>query len=90
MVGRWCVTDRQQTEWYVNQLTGDINTVIDWRMIHDKRKDIPAHTLRGTLAAVWHELQDYQAQGYGIFCAINQLDGQGQHLSNVIRVLTVD
>jgi len=86
------MNNREQAEQYVISLTGDISTVLDWRMIHDKRKDLPAHTLRGTLADTYEQLQAYNTQEYGIFCAINQLDGQGRELSNVehIRAHVVD
>jgi len=86
------MNNRAQAEQYVISLTGDVNTVLDWRMIHDKRKDLPAHTLRGTLSDTWQTLQDYNTQEYGIFAAINQLDGQGRELSNVehIRAHVID
>ena len=59
---------------------------------HNKRKDIPAHHLRGTLNDLYPTLQQYNADGYGIFMNINALDGQGKELSNVqyIRTHVVD
>ena len=80
------------TAWYIQTLTGSVDTVIDWRCIHDKRKDLPAHTYRGTLAEMWSTLESYNDKGYGIFCTINALDGQGRELSNVqhIRAHVVD
>jgi len=82
----------QQTTDYITALTGDPNTPLDWRMIHDKDKSQQAHTMRGTLDECWHELQNYNTLGWGIFCAINQLDGQGRELSNVshIRAHVID
>lgn len=77
---------------YITALTGDVNSVLDFRCIHDTRKDIPAYNFRGTLHEVWQTLCNYNAQGFGIFCNINALDGVGRELSNVsyIRTHVVD
>lgn len=61
------------TQWFIQTLTGDVNTVMDWRCIHDQRKDLPAHNFRGTLDFIAPTLNDYNARGYGIFCTINAL-----------------
>lgn len=58
---------------YVHALTGDANTVCDFRAIHDTRKDIPAIPMRGTLPDTWASILHYQSQGYGIFTTVNQL-----------------
>ena len=80
------------TKWFVNALTGDQNTVIDWRCIHDKRKDLPAHNYRGTFDEMRYTLQKYNNDGYGIFCTVNALDGKGREIINVqhIRAHMVD
>lgn len=77
---------------YVTTLTGSPDSVIDWRCIHDTRKDLPAHTYRGTLTEHWQTLCDYNANGYGVFCNINAMDGRGNLLENVqfIRAHVVD
>ncbi len=77
---------------YVLALTGDVNSVLDWRMIHDIKKDIPAHIFRGTLSQAWETLCKHNSEGYGIFCNINALDGHGKELANVdyIRAHVVD
>ena len=77
------MTDRNLANYFVQTLTGDVNTVMDWRCIHDQRKDLPAHNFRGSLTEVMATLADYNARGYGIFCTINQLDGYGRELTNV-------
>ena len=84
--------DPNQTQWFIHTLTGDVNTTIDWRCIHDQRKDLPAHNFRGSLAETMATLVDYNARGYGIFCTINALDGNGRELTNVayIRAHMVD
>jgi len=69
--------------WYIYALTGSVDTTIDWRCIHDQRKDLPAHNYRGTLAEQWETLQRYNSQGYGIFACINEHDGAGRELQNV-------
>lgn len=71
------MTDRYNlAAWYVHTLTGDVNTPIDWRCIHDQRKDLPAHNYRGTLAECWSTLEHYNNNGYGVFAAINALTGE--------------
>lgn len=77
---------------YIFSLTGDINSVVDFRCIHDTRKDIAAHHFTGTLRHYWQTLCNYNADGYGIFCNINPLDGQGRELANVagIRAHVID
>lgn len=67
------MTNYQLAEWYVWALTGNINTVMDWRLIHDQNAALPAHNYRGTLAEVMPTLTDYNARGYGVFCNINAM-----------------
>jgi len=59
------------------------NVSVDFRCIHDTRKDVPAHHFRSTLPQIWETLVDYQSRGYGVFININQLDGSGRELHNV-------
>lgn len=73
---------------YIQTLTGSPDTVLDWRCIHDQRKDLPAHNYRGSLADVWQTLTGYNANGYGIFCNINAMDGVGRDLANVAYIRT--
>ena len=78
------MTDYNQAAAYVAAIAGDVNTaIIDFRAIHDVRKDIPAIPVRGTLSECWNALLGYNAQGYGIFATVAALDGQGHHLANV-------
>lgn len=86
------MNDYNLASWFVTELTGSPDTVINWRCIHDQRKDLPAHNYRGSLAEIWPTLQTYSANGYGIFCTISALDGNGQELPNVqyIRAHMVD
>lgn len=78
--------------WYVYALTGSVDSPINWRCIHDTRKDLPGHNYRGTLAQCWTTLIDYNSRGYGIFASINAMDGRGQDLVNVecIRTHVID
>ena len=78
--------DLNLSAYFVQALTGDANTVMDWRCIHDQRKDLPAHNFRGSLAETAATLTDYNARGYGIFCTINALDGVGRDLANVAYI----
>lgn len=82
----------QITQSYIQALTGDINSIVDFRCIHDTRKDVPAHNFRGTLQELYQTLVNYNNNGYGIFCNINALDGIGKELNNVayIRAHIID
>lgn len=60
--------------------------IVDFRCIHDAMKDVPAHSFRGTLQQYWNTLCDYNSRGYGIFLNVNELDGHGRDLINVLRI----
>ena len=79
---------------YVAALTqGDpASFVIDIRMIHDQRKDIPAIPMRGALPDLWQSIVAYNNQGYGAFVNISDMDGVGHHTVNIraSRVAVVD
>lgn len=85
-------SDCTQTTWFIEQLTGDPNAVLEWRCIHDKEKGAQAVTLTGSLPDLLIYLIQYNNAGYGIFAVINALDGQGRKLSNIsaIRAHMVD
>lgn len=79
--------DFQAAYAFVNALTGDPdNAVLDWRAIHDTNKEVPAIARRGTVAHIWQEMCTYNSQGYGVFCTIAAMDGQGRHLTNVVHI----
>ena len=81
------MTDFNQASAYIAAIAGDVNTaVIDFRAIHDVRKDIPAIPIRGTLAECWNSLVGYNGQGYGIFATVAALDGNGRELANVSHI----
>lgn len=76
------------TRAYIQTLTGNVNTVMDWRVINDRVKGAPAYNLRGTFEELNPTLQAYNQAGYGIFCSINAMDGVGNTLSNVSYIRT--
>lgn len=78
--------DFNLTKDYIIALTGSAETIIDWRLIHDKRKDIPAHHMRGDIEEMWSILCQYNNDGYGVFCNINTMDGVGKEMSNVAHI----
>lgn len=86
------MTDKTLTEWFIQTLSGDANTAMDWRCIHDQKRDLPAHNFRGTLTEMLPTLEKYNNEGYGIFCNVNAMDGQARNLSNVqhIRAHVID
>ena len=73
---------------YVVALTGDINTPMDWRALHDTDKGAPGHARRGPLAQYWQWLCEMNNSGHGCFVAINELDGQGRETINVTAIRT--
>lgn len=86
------MTDFSQAQAYVTALTGSPDTVMEWRVIDDRNKATQARNLTGTLAEQWSNLVQYNQSGWGIFCCINAMNGQGRELSNVqyIRAHVVD
>lgn len=85
--------DYNQTFAFIAALTGDAdNTQISFRALHDTDKGAEPRVFFDTLANVWTQLVDLQNHGYGIFCNVNAMDGQGFHLENVsaIRAHVVD
>lgn len=75
--------DFAQASAFVAALTGDANSVFDWRCIHDRDKAVPSIKRRGPLAQLWQELCGWNTQGYGIFAVINETDGNGVKLENI-------
>lgn len=71
---------------WVAALTGSVETVLDWRAIHDTDKGVEAWTRRGALPVVWEELCRWNGMGRGIFAMINVTDGLGREAQNVISL----
>jgi hypothetical protein len=86
--------DYNQAFAYVAALTqaDPQSTLIDVRLIHDQRKDVPAIPLRGTLPDLWSTICSYNSQGYGAFVNIADMDGHGRETANVraTRVAVAD
>lgn len=76
------------TKSYIAALTGDPDSLIDWRVIHDSDKAAQAHAFRAKLSDIHQTLEQYNAAGYGVFCNINAMDGQGRDLANVAHIRT--
>lgn len=77
---------------YVQALTGSPDTPMDWRALHDTDKSLPGHARRGPLSEWWGWLCALNGEGYGIFCNVSAMDGNGRELANVqsIRAHYVD
>lgn len=78
---------------FVSALAGDPNTaVIDWRALHDSDRADAGHARRGTLPQWWAWICQMNATGYGIFCTVAEMDGNGRELHNVqtIRAHYID
>lgn len=86
------MSDFNSASAYVAALTGDVNTIINWRVIHDKEREMQGRNITGSLQDCWNQLCDYNADGWGVFCCVNEMDGAGYKLENVkfIRAHVVD
>ncbi|RDD93497.1 hypothetical protein DTW92_19140 [Paracoccus pantotrophus] len=85
--------DYNQAYAWASALTGDPdNAVFNWRFIHDQDKGRAAIKRRGTLLQMWQEACQWNANGYGIFATVNEMDGFGDTLEHVaaIRAHVVD
>lgn len=77
--------DYNQAVAYLNAI-GASGENCNFRAIHDQDKGRPAIKRDGTLEQHWRELCNLNAQGYGIFVTVAQMDGQGDKLSNVAAI----
>lgn len=68
--------NKKQTQWFIERLTGSCDTVVDWRLIHDKDKGCNGKNLRGSIDEIYDTLVAYNSIGWGIFCNINQMGAQ--------------
>lgn len=77
--------DFNQASAYIAALTGDANSEVWFRCIHDTDKTVPAHKYFGTLAQHWNMLCDYNRQGWGIFANVNAFapDAKTHNLEDV-------
>lgn len=78
--------DYNQASAFVVALTGNMSAALNFRLIHDNDKSAAAIPLRGTLDQCWQSICNYNAQGYGAFVVINELDGNGNELNNVTAI----
>lgn len=78
---------------YITAITGDLNTVCDFRVINDKIKGEQGLNLRGTLTDLFNPLTEYNNHGYGVFMTVNAFGDDGRKtLENVkfIRAHVID
>jgi hypothetical protein len=74
---------------YITNLTGDPNTVMDWRVINDRVKGEDGKNLRGTLTEMLPYLQKYNQAGWGVFVCVNAMnDNFSKTLENVSYIRT--
>ena len=79
------MNDKNQAAAFIEALTGNPNTVCDFRAIHETDRSVPAIPRRGTLDEYWQELCDWNGRGYGVYITINETDGHGRDNANVTR-----
>lgn len=85
--------DLSLSQSYIAALTGNENTICDWRLFHDKDKKYPALKLRGRLSDLAETLKQYNINGYGVCININAFkDTATKNLSDIdfIRTHVVD
>lgn len=76
--------DFNQASAFIAAIAGDpAVAIIDWRALHDTDKSDKGHARRGTLSEWWLWLCQMNDAGYGIFCTIAMMDGNGRELQNV-------
>lgn len=80
--------DYNQAYSYILALTQQSpeTAIVDFRLIHDTDKSVPAIKRRGTLPSLWAEIIDWQNHGYGCFVNVSEMDGIGNDLINVQAV----
>lgn len=62
-----------------------VDTVYDFRAMHDRDRSQPAKVWRGTFAQVEHALRETNESGHwGIHIVINEMDGVGLRKENVV------
>lgn len=76
---------REQAQQFIASLTGNPDTICDFRAVHETDRSVPAIPRRGTLLQYWDELCDWNDRGYGIYLTINETDGRGRDNVNVTR-----
>ena len=74
---------------FIHALTGDPQSIIDWRLINDRDDGEQARNLRGTLTDLLPTLQQYNQAGWGVFMCINAMqDTQRKTLDDVAYIRT--
>lgn len=81
--------DRTTVQRYVELLTGDPETPLHWRAIHDKDDTEPAVKLFGSFSEHADELEQLNANNYGIFTVIND-GGDSDRDITQIRAVFID
>lgn len=82
-------TDKDMATRHVELLTGDPNTSVCIRLIHDKDKDRSARKLKGKLSELWPDIVTAQNKGYGAFVVVNEGGDTNAQIAH-IRACFVD
>src|SRR5262249_18851347 len=81
--------DRETALAHVALVTGDADTPMNFRMLHDADKSADAIKLHGPLAVCWSEINHWQARGYGAFVVVNK-GGNTDAEITLIRAVFID
>lgn len=76
----------EQTQKWLEHLTGEADPVMRWRAIHDTDKTLPTKLWRKRLSQIGAELQVLNVGGYGIFATINESNSWDATSAGIIRV----
>lgn len=72
---------------FIGFLTGNPNSICDFRVINDKEKGDYGKNIRGTLADVYTTLMQYNNAGYGVFITVNAFnDAPSKTLENIAYI----
>lgn len=75
--------DREHTLAFLAAFYG-VDTVYDFRAMHDRDRAAQARTWRGRFVDLEPALQEANAAGFGIHIVINEMDGVGLSIPNVV------
>ncbi|MCP5363967.1 MAG: AAA family ATPase [Hyphomicrobiales bacterium] len=84
----------QDARWFIELLTGDADTPVNWRAFIDddndpRKKDDQGRKTFGTLADVFPTLQEWQRDGRGIYIVVNEGGDTDKDITS-IRSLFID
>lgn len=76
--------DLNATRLHLRAITGEADPAVAWQVFaDDKTRPHQARSYHGRLADVLPQLRTAQAEGFGVFVAVNETDGHGRRKENI-------